>query len=365
MQFAQDVLPWQIVDLGLQPFPDYWPFNPSIHFDGEVWRCALRNSDYAMPDGVTVRSRTARPVGNQTRNAMVILDPRTWQPIQLFQMQELDALPRVTCASIGYEDIRLFKTERGGLQGIAASLHLDRGGPVVAGGSRNQPPEQVVLAFDENYNVVRAEPLRASRWNGSPQKNWVPFDGGVEPQFLYSIERGILLGARGELMQAVTSEPRPALVPATAPKGRRINADTLLSRPAMSRYGNVRGQPVTRVLGAAGGALPVKYAGLRGGSQLVPVWEDAWLGIGHEMKFVNGRKYYWHTWYVVNGQGRLVSKSPPMKLVPNGIEFAAGLAVDGDRVVVSFGVDDMRALLGETSLDAVEAILQPAERISV
>lgn len=29
------------------------------------------------------------------------------------------------------------------------------------------------------------------------------------------------------------------------------------------------------------------------------------------------------------------------KLASSSIEFAAGLAIDGDRVVVSFGVDDM------------------------
>jgi predicted GH43/DUF377 family glycosyl hydrolase len=48
-----------------------------------------------------------------------------------------------------------------------------------------------------------------------------------------------------------------------------------------------------------------------------------------------------------------------MKLVPNGIEFAAGLAIDGERVVVSFGVDDMDCCVGETALSAVLEILQP------
>ena len=61
------------------------------------------------------------------------------------------------------------------------------------------------------------------------------------------------------------------------------------------------------------------------------------------MKFVDGLKY-WHVWYLVDASGKLTATSAPMKLVSNGIEFAAGLAIEGERVVVSFGVDDMLAL---------------------
>ena len=101
-----------------------------------------------------------------------------------------------------------------------------------------------------------------------------------------------------------------------------------------------------------------KYEGLRGGTQLVRVAEDAWLGVGHEMKFVNGKKYYWHVFYLVDSLGKMAAASEPMKLAPNGIEFAAGMAIDGDRVVVSFGVDDMDCRLGETSLSAVMEMLR-------
>ena len=104
------------------------------------------------------------------------------------------------------------------------------------------------------------------------------------------------------------------------------------------------------------------YEGLRGGTQLVRVADDAWLGIGHEMKFVNGRKYYWHVFYLVDSRGKMTSASESIKLAPNGIEFAAGMAIDGERVVVSFGVDDMESKLGETKLSAVMEILKPIER---
>jgi hypothetical protein len=80
------------------------------------------------------------------------------------------------------------------------------------------------------------------------------------------------------------------------------------------------------------------------------------------MKYVNGKKFYFHTWYVVDSLGKLTATSEPIKLAPEGIEFAAGMAIDGDRVVVSFGVDDMNCRLGETALSAVMERLRPVER---
>jgi hypothetical protein len=112
----------------------------------------------------------------------------------------------------------------------------------------------------------------------------------------------------------------------------------------------------------SGRTLIPKYGGLRGGTQLVRVGDDAWLGIGHEMRFVKNLKYYWHTFYLVDSKGKMRAVSPPCKLASEGIEFAAGMAIDGDRVVVSFGVDDMHCRIGETSLSAVLAILHPVER---
>lgn len=112
---------------------------------------------------------------------------------------------------------------------------------------------------------------------------------------------------------------------------------------------------------SVGRAHMQKYDGLRGGTQLSRVGDDAWLGIGHQMKFVNGKKYYWHMLYLVDSHGTMVAASEQLKLAPNGIEFAAGLAIDGDRAVISFGVDDMKCHLGETSLAAMLELLKPIE----
>jgi hypothetical protein len=428
MQDAKDLIPWVVTDISIRPFEGYWSFNPSIHFDGVLWRCVLRCCDYAMPDGVTVRSNKAL-MGQQTKNAMVIFDPKDWAPIQIYKMHERDDLPRAPTPHAGYEDMRLFKTDAGGLQGIAASLHLKRGAnssdvslynPLHNQlGPQNQPPEQVVLSFDDDYNIVTANPIRGGGWSGTPQKNWVPFDDCAEPRFLYSIGKGTMFDAGGSVHgNRATARPSirsasaalpvhctgiPPLSSALSPptveavsvlgeerKSEEPGQDDLRGRPrrpdlrTMIRGGDVRivrgkragtamsapsrlplrpaavtrgGDESIRVMGTGRTLLP-RYEGLRGGTQLVRVDEEDWLGIGHEMKFVNGKKYYWHVFYLVDSQGVMKAVSEPMKLAANGIEFAAGMAVDGDRIVVSFGVDDMASRLGETRLSAVMEKLQ-------
>jgi len=410
MKDAKTVIPWKVTDISIRPYDGFWSFNPSIHFDGERWLCVLRCCDYAMPDGVTIRS-SSRSVGQQTKNAMVVFDPQSWQPIKIYKMQEKDGFPRVATPHTGFEDMRLFKTDKGGLQGIAASLHLRRDRERRATDEskpQHQPPEQVLLSFDENYDIVVARPIRGDGWSGTPQKNWVPFDHCAEPRFLYSIDKGSMFDDRGavhgdeararastrphavaptvEATETVDSQAPAVLAPPpqeqAAPvvhervkppdrrpptirggdvriiRGGRMALDAMASRPSSrpsahpSRSMTRRTDGATRIMGS-GRALPPKYDGLRGGTQLVRVADDSWLGIGHEMKFVSGKKFYWHRWYLVDSRGKMTSASEPMKLVSNGIEFAAGMAIDGDRVVVSFGVDDMECKIGETSLAAV------------
>lgn len=421
MKDAKDVIPWQVTDISIRPYDGYWSFNPSIHFDGETWRCVLRCCDYAMPDGVTIRSKSARPAGQQTKNAMVIFDPTSWEPIQIFRMREKDNLPREACPHVGYEDMRLFRTDKGGLQGIAAALHLRRDRAPRATDTRpqHQPPEQVLLSFDANYDIVDAYPIRGDGWSSTPQKNWVPFDHCAAPRFLYSIDKGRMFDDRGTLhgedarvrssMIGGVVEPRltiALLVPPSAPppaptaqeeahkrrreekaakqaarkpmarrgdmrivRGGRIKLDTVASRPSAQPSSRSSSRPSMthssndsmRLMGSGRVLLP-RYEGLRGGTQLVRVADDAWLGVGHEMKFVSGKKHYWHVFYSVDSLGKMGAASEPLKLAPNGIEFAAGMAIDGDRVVVSFGVDDMECRLGETKLSAVMETLRPIER---
>jgi hypothetical protein len=443
---AKEFIPWKIVDISLRPYDGMWSMNPSIHFDGKLWRCTLRCSDYAMPGGVTIRGPKAKASGTTTRNAMLILDPDTWQAAKIHKMEENDGQKRVVCANYGYEDMRLFQTDTGGLQGIAASLHLDRGKMDIGrpeGATQHQPPEQAIISFDSEYNIVHVRPIRGSWWSSKPQKNWAPFDHAVAPRFLYAIDKGTMFDENGAIdgTALVTPSPsrnlarvsdtesaelrerrereerehrereerehrereerehrereererhereerekrakaernrRPAMLrtqgrgaEVKAVRGRTVQADTLMSRPSSPRPASPQHRPSSLRSDAgssrmvsAGRALPPRYAGLRGGTQLIHVGAGKWLGIGHEMNYLSGRKNYWHTFFLTNSHGEVTSVSDPMKIAKNGIEFAAGMAIDGDRVVVSFGVDDMECKLGETQLGAVLSILKPVE----
>lgn len=347
--------------------------NPSIHFDGTLWRCLLRCTDYAMPDGLAIRSRKARLGESRTRNALVIFDPGTWKPLEIYKVHERDAAPRAPCENLGYEDVRIFTTARSGFQGIAASLHLQRAS---AARGPNRTPEQVVLSFNANYDVVSVRPLRGA-WSDVPQKNWAPFDRCAEPRFLYSIGSGTLFDEQGALegeaacilSAADVSRHRGGAADASTRKRARARALALEEARAdvqeRERRRQARREKVFDELERDACGLKVgarsSFGALRGGTQLCRIADDAWLGVGHEMLLVNKRKYYWHVWYLVNARGKMKAASPPMKFAQNGIEFAAGLALDGDRVVVSFGVDDMECRIGETRLSDVLAMLRPLE----
>ena len=421
MKDAKDLIPWKVTELAIRPFSGLWSFNPSLILDSVsgTWLLVLRCADYCMKGGVTIRSSKAT-VGQQTKNAMLTLDPQTWKPIKVFKMAEKDGLPRASTPHVGYEDMRLFRTDKGGLQGIAASLHLDRGGkPHLDGRPQHQSPEQVILSFDDEYNIVHAHPIRGGAWSGIAQKNWSPYSGCVEPRFMYSIGKGSMFDEHGpvhgdaarvipssrmriaepaaaaprvmEAALAVLPEvaqpsppstpppsPLPSPPPAPAPsppapsyRGRvKLDAGSALRRPlrqpAKMSAGASPRRPATAHTGAdavrkMGAGRMMTYNGLRGGTQLVRVADDTWLGIGHEMRYNHGAKYYYHTWYVTDSRGKMKAASEPCKLAAEGIEFAAGMGIDGDRVVVSFGVDDYAAMIGETSLAAVMGILKPVE----
>lgn len=352
-----DLIPWKVTDLSLRPFRGMWSMNPSLHYDGDLWRCSLRCADYGLPAGREIRSPKAKPGQSRTKNAMVILDPISWKPVEIYKMKEHDDLPRVPSSSVGYEDIRLFRTDKGGLQGIAAALHLKRND------CRNQLAEQVLLSFSDEYTIVDAHPMRGAH-SAIAQKNWAPFDHCTEPRFLYAIEAGRLFDDRGELRSSQafvqpSSRPRrsyppdPSAFSHAQERAREVEHDR--AREERRRHHDRPPPPCPENPDTR------SYENLRGGSQLVRINDDSWIGIGHGMQIVDGLKNYWHVWYLVDARGKLTASSPPMKLSRsgNGIEFAAGMAIDGDRVVVSFGVDDMESKIGETQLSAVIEMLRP------
>lgn len=324
-----DVLPWIVQPLET-PKPDGWfAFNPSIHWDGQVMRCAIRVADYGMPGGAVVtRTPGTSTTHVKSKLVMAVLDPDSLRVTFAKLAGEHDGQLRAPCSSAGFEDVRIFCTESYGLCGIAASLQI-----AMPSGESAKAVEQVLLTFDRELDIVSARPIRGGSWSGSAQKNWSPFDGTPDPLFLYSIERGTLFDELG----ALDGQDRERTEPKPKPKTH--------VRPMINA--------------AAGSYVTRAYQGLRGGTQLVYLGDaygdgqSLWLGCAHEMRIVSGRKLYWHIFYAVDQTGKFVRRGPCVKLAAEGIEFAAGLVVMGDRVLVSFGVDDSECRIGTTSLTAL------------
>jgi hypothetical protein len=340
------LLPWVSRNVSVRPFGmGWWSFNPSVHRDRDgTWRCVYRCANYSLPDGVVQLSDDAHHGKARSRNVVAVLDPTTWDVVSLREVHELDDLPRVTgCSSLGLEDMRLFRTDRDGLTGIATALQYNVEHP--------NWPEMVLCRLSDECDVVEVTPIRGA-WSCRPQKNWSPFDDATEPRLLYSIERGVVMSEHGP----VHGSPLPMMP--RAPMGERM-MHVGKNGVEVKLLVNPNGPPPAQVVTTAPGN--VGSSELRGGSQLIAIEDGLWLGIAHEMTTaqVNRRKLYWHTFYAVDGAGRMVARSGPLKLAQHDIEFAAGMAIDGDRVVISYGTDDHDARIGVTSLGRVLDMLRP------
>lgn len=350
---AEIVDGWDAFNISIRPFEGFWGFNPSVHYDGDTWRCMIRFADYHAPNGV-IHANKARGGKVTTRNVLVELDPtEAWRPIAMVEILEKDGLPRFPASAAGYEDLRLFRTERDGFCAVATTMQL-------TGDARQ---EVVICHFDDAWQIDRVTPIRGA-WSSVPQKNWAPFDGAIGIRLLYSIERGLVFDTKGPIDPAwrelaAIVEPPPQQV----------------TQPAMRYNGGVetRHTPRVRPMARADGipsnvAQPAKHSGwnspgLRGGSQLMPLDAQRWLGIAHEMRWEGNktRKLYWHVLYTCDQMGRMLERSEPFKLSTCGIEFAAGMAIDDERerLVISYGTEDQDSYIGVAPLDAMLAMLAP------
>jgi tetratricopeptide (TPR) repeat protein len=116
---------------------------------------------------------------------------------------------------------------------------------------------------------------------------------------------------------------------------------------------------------------PPSATHFRGGSQGVP-FDDGYLFLVHEVTFFGTQRVYSHRFIHMtsaitkSGDRRwdITSLSCPFYFREMGIEFAAGLAVDGDDIVASFGVRDAEAWLVRMSADQVAKQLVPLFRAS-
>jgi predicted GH43/DUF377 family glycosyl hydrolase len=109
---------------------------------------------------------------------------------------------------------------------------------------------------------------------------------------------------------------------------------------------------------------------LRGGSQLIPLSDGTYLAVAHQvpladlMRFSDikrsplMRRRYLHRFVQYTDSGQVFKVTNPFNFLNKSIEFAAGMTIRGDKVLVTFGALDSSAHLSVLELDEVMAALR-------
>lgn len=219
----------------------------------------------------------------------------SWQQAYGTLVVDATGLRRTNYPVEGFEDCRLYSS---GDDFHASATVRDLG---------DGRCEQSMLRFDRDWKVVDVHVVRDYE-HDKAQKNWMPILG--QPgHFLYLCDPTTVIDCKPEK---------------TVERFRITDLDENLTE-------------------------------LRGGSQVIP-HGDGFLCLVHEVAFTPERVYL-HRFVRLTEKLEIRSVSEPFYFHTKGIEFAAGLARDGDRLVASFGVNDASAHLAFFAVDAVDRLL--------
>lgn len=290
----------RFVRLDVEPAAPGWSlFNPSIVAAGEGWVANVRSSNYRIVEG---RYVIPPEDGERIRTVNLLID----------LADDLAPAGRLPLAADylgtafpvdGLEDVR---------------LNMVDGGLLASATVRNMAPHDGTCRIATA--AINGGAFVDTRCHATPpdrhEKNWMPMLG--RRQWLYSChDAGYVATATDE------------------GDGWRIDRHA----PA---------PPIAR--------------GFRGGSQLVPNGRGIWLAIVHEVAEDSGRRIYEHRFVEFDEAAgwKIVSTSPPFAFrEPRAIEFCAGLAVKGMRLVATFGVNDAEAWAVELALPDVWRLMDP------
>lgn len=289
--------------LNLVPFavpvePGWSCFNPSIAAATDGYRAIARSSNYRLHKGWYEIFDPHQVV--RTTNYLVDLSP----PLTVRGSERLfepEGGVRSDFPVKGYEDCRLFFWD--GAWHVSATVR-DRNEAGVC---------QQALARIAGTRLRDIALLNDWR-DGRDEKNWMPFVAGGELRFVYGCHP----------VRVVAFRPNTGAV------------ETVVEHPA---------PPLAR--------------SFRGGSQVVAV-PGGWLCLIHEsVVFEDGGRVYPHRFVFFDEAFRLAKVSPQFFFVERGVEYCAGLALAGDRLIASFGREDREASFAALPLAEALATLAP------
>lgn len=302
-----DLIPATFRRIEIEPARDGWSlFNPSvIAHAGRILAC-VRSSNYRIDGDGRYVIPEADGDRIRTVNLLVDLDGDDLTPANRREIVPPEYGTNGYPVE-GFEDVRLRATPAG--LGVSATVR-DAGG--WDGRCR-------IATADLDPATATLSRMRVLEWEGlsTHEKNWMPIEG--RPGWVYAANHG----------------------------GHTVTVEADAGLPGV--YEVLRH-----------GAAPRLAQGFRGGSQLVRC-RDGWLAVVHEVAVMqDGRRAYEHRFVWFDDTLTLARWSPLFAFrEPRTIEFAAGLARRGDRLVVSFGVRDAEAWTADLLEDDVCRLLAP------
>jgi glycosyltransferase involved in cell wall biosynthesis len=279
----------------------YAPMNPSVLVVGDRRLVLVRTVNYKIADGQYPTTDGSGII--RTKNWIVEMDA-DWKPTQSTRMEDASGTPCNDFRVEGFEDCRLWHD---GDRYFASTTVRNLCPELSTHCSFYGSCEMAVLSLDEQWRVAQVRPIRDYE-HDKTQKNWMPILGRPNT-FLYLCD--------------------PTIVIDCAPGG-----TVELSRVA---------------------DMDQNLTEMRGGSQVIP-HGDGWLCLVHEVVFTPARVYL-HRFVKLNAEFVIQALSEPWYFTSKNIEFAAGLARDGDRLVASFGLNDASANLAFFDASTVDRLL--------
>jgi tetratricopeptide (TPR) repeat protein len=312
---AADMFGATLRPLAFQPEQGWNASNPSLCRGPDGLRCIVRTVNYT----ISADGKYVTPAGDGvicTRNFLLDLDDdlRTTRSVELLDEAKN---PRTNFPIHGFEDARLFFW-RGGWWATATVCDFTQGQREIA-----------LLQLDvERGAIVRAEALRGP-WSKHAQKNWMPRIDGDDAKIIYATQPTTIFD----------------LVEADEPDVRRLSWH-IAERHAIG----------CEVDDAASGTFA--HGRLRGGSQAVRTAGGGWIFVVHDVAFPGSGRIYLHRFAMLDDQLKLVALSDPFYFEQLHIEFCAGLAPLGDKLVASYAVNDGSARLGIFEWEKVQKTLR-------
>jgi glycosyltransferase involved in cell wall biosynthesis len=296
----------------MPPEPGWAPMNPSVFVgiggepggDGKRRLVLVRTVNYVVSDGQYPTNDGSGII--RTKNYVVEMDNR-WRPIVSTLVRDMTGIAKNNFPVEGFEDCRLWANDENYVVSTTVRDLWD---------NANGHCEMAIVELDEAW---RADDLLVIRdyQHEKTQKNWMPIVGRPGA-FLYLCH--------------------PTIAIEVANNGRTVEIARHLSA------------------GRTEDSTPISLIDVRGGSQLIP-HRDGWICLVHEVAW-RPERVYLHRFVRFDAAFKIVALSDLFYFQRVGIEFCAGLARDGDRLVASFGVNDASAHLAFFGVESVENALK-------